>query len=89
MRANDASKHPPGLPKLGRDSFIGLQEFLVGYSKDPKQPQSSARPICQLPDTLGQANQPPYTLLHIGARRATHYATGEKREIVSNLPVKT
>ena len=29
-----------------KDSFIGPQEFVVGYSKAPKQPQSSARPIC-------------------------------------------
>ena len=29
-----------------KDLFIGLQEFVVGYSKAPEQPQSSARPIC-------------------------------------------
>ena len=29
-----------------KDSFIGPQEFVVGYSKAPEQPQSSARPIC-------------------------------------------
>ena len=28
------------------DLFIGRQEFVVGYSKAPEQPQSSARPIC-------------------------------------------
>ena len=28
------------------DSFISLQGFVVGYSKVPEQPQSSARPIC-------------------------------------------
>ena len=28
------------------DLFIGPQEFVVGYSKAPEQPQSSARPIC-------------------------------------------
>ena len=28
-----------------KDSFIGQQEFVVGYSKAPEQPQSSARPI--------------------------------------------
>ena len=27
-------------------SFIGPQEFVVGYSKAPKQPHSSARHIC-------------------------------------------
>ena len=29
-----------------KDLFIGLQEFVVGYSKAPEQPQSSTRPIC-------------------------------------------
>ena len=29
-----------------KDLFIGQQEFIVGYSKAPEQPQSSARPIC-------------------------------------------
>ena len=34
--------------RIGRikDLFIGPQEFVVGYSKAPEQPQSSARPIC-------------------------------------------
>ena len=29
-----------------KDSFTGLQEVVVGYSKAPEQPQSSARAIC-------------------------------------------
>ena len=29
-----------------KDLFSGPQEFVVGYSKAPEQPQSSARPIC-------------------------------------------
>ena len=29
-----------------QDPFIGPQEFVVGYSKAPKQPQSNAWPIC-------------------------------------------
>ena len=32
--------------KEDKDLFIGPQEFVVGYSKAPEQPQSSARPIC-------------------------------------------
>ena len=28
-----------------KDLFIGPQEFVVGYSKAPEQPQGSARPI--------------------------------------------
>ena len=31
--------------RRNKDSFIGPQEFVVGYSKAPEQPQSSARPI--------------------------------------------
>ena len=31
---------------LFKDLFIDPQEFVVGYSKAPEQPQSSARPIC-------------------------------------------
>ena len=34
------------LKKIFQDLFIGPQEFVVGYSKAPKQPQSSARLIC-------------------------------------------
>ena len=29
-----------------KDLFIDPHEFVVGYSKAPEQPQSSARPIC-------------------------------------------
>ena len=29
-----------------KDLLIGLQEFVVGYSKAPEEPQSSAWPIC-------------------------------------------
>ena len=32
--------------KDDKDLFIDPQEFVVGYSKAPEQPQSSARPIC-------------------------------------------
>ena len=31
---------------MDKDLFIDPQEFVVGYSKAPEQPQSSARPIC-------------------------------------------
>ena len=50
----------------------------MGYSKAPEQPQSSTRPTCHSHAmTRTGANQPPYTLLHIGARRATHCASGD------------
>ena len=35
-----------GEVKEEEDLFIDPQEFVVGYSKAPEQPQSSARPIC-------------------------------------------
>ena len=31
-----------------KDLFIGPQEFVVGYSKAPEQPQNSAWPICHI-----------------------------------------
>ena len=34
------------LPFFCKDLFIGQQDFVVGYSKAPEQPQSRARPIC-------------------------------------------
>ena len=48
-----------------KDLFIGRQEFVVGYSKAPEQPQSSARPVCHSHAmTRTGANQPPCALLH-------------------------
>ena len=52
-------------------------KLFVGYSKAPEQPQSSARPICQSHAMTSTGREP--ALLHIGARRTTHYATGEGR----------
>ena len=53
-------------------------KLFVGYSKAPKQPQSSARPICQS-HTMTSMGREPTTICivaYIGARRATHCATG-------------
>ena len=36
----------PNSSSCVKDLFIGPQEFVVGYSKAPEQPQSSARPMC-------------------------------------------
>ena len=59
------------------DLFTGLQEFAVGYSKAPEQPQSSARPICHS-HAMTRTGREPATICTAayGARRATHYATG-------------
>ena len=43
------------------DLFIGPQEFVVGYSKAPEQPQSSARPIC-LSHTMTRTGREPATV---------------------------
>ena len=44
-----------------KDLFIGPQEFVVGYSKAPEQPQSSARPICHF-HTMTRAGREPATV---------------------------
>ena len=63
-----------------RDSFIGPQEFVVGYSNAHEQPQSSARPICRS-HTMTSTRREPATirsaLVHIGASRTAHCATGD------------
>ena len=43
------------------DLFIGPQEFVVGYSKAPEQPQSSARPICHS-HTMTRTGREPTTI---------------------------
>ena len=40
------------------DSFIGPQEFVVGYSKAPEHPHSSARPICHSHATTSMGRKP-------------------------------
>ena len=60
-----------------KDLFIGRQEFVVGYSKAPEQPQSSARPICHSHAMTNTGREPATICICIGAHRATHYATGD------------
>ena len=61
-----------------KDLFIDLQEFVVGYSKAPEQPQSSARPICHS-HTMRRMGREPATIrtAAYGAPRATHCTTGD------------
>ena len=47
------------------DSFIGRQEFVVGYSKAPEQLQSSARPICHSHAMTSTGREP--ATIHIAA----------------------
>ena len=42
-----ANLKKPCIKHKDKDLFLGPQEFVVGYSKAPEQPQSSARPICR------------------------------------------
>ena len=44
--------------RIFKDLFIGPQEFVVGYSKAPEQPQSSARPICHSHATTRTGREP-------------------------------
>ena len=67
-----------------KDLFIGPQEFVVGYSKAPVQPQSSARPICHSHAMTRTGREPATirTAAYIyGARHATHCATGDDMKI--------
>ena len=44
-----------------KDLFIGPQEFVVGYSKAPEQPQSSTWPICHS-DAMTSTGREPATI---------------------------
>ena len=61
-----------------KDSFIGLQEFVIGYSKAPKQPQSSARHICHS-HTLTSTGREPATIRITAYRSSPHYALRGRR----------
>ena len=52
-----------------QDLFIGPQEFIVGYSKGPEQPQSSARPVCQSHTMTSMGCEP--TIICIAAYRSS------------------
>ena len=52
-----------------KDSFIGQQEFVLGYSKAPEQPQSSARLICHSHTTTSTEREP--ATIRIAAYRSS------------------
>ena len=59
-------------------SFIGPQEFVVGYSKAPEQPQSSVKSTCHSHAMMSTGAWTSHrTHYCIGACRATHCATGD------------
>ena len=55
-----------------KNLFIGPQGFVVGYSKAPEQPQSSARPICHS-HTMTSTGREPATIRIAAYRSSPHY----------------
>ena len=77
-----SSYYTPYLRIRDKDSFISPQEFVVGYSKAPEQPQSSARPICHSHTMTSMGREP--ATMHIAAyTSSTHYALchGRRQEL--------
>ena len=62
-----------------KDSFIGSQEFVVGYSKAPEQPQSSARPICHS-HTMTSTGREPATIRIAAYRSSLRYTLRHGRQ---------
>ena len=56
-----------------KDLFIDPQEFVVGYSKAPEQPQSSARPICHS-HAMTRTGREPATIRIAVYRSSPRYA---------------
>ena len=61
------------------DSFIDLQEFVVGYSKAPEQPQSSAKPICHS-HTMTSTGHESATICIAAYRSSMSYALHHGRQ---------
>ena len=65
-----------------KDLFIGLQEFVVGYSKAPEQPQSSARTMCHS-HTMTRTGREPATIRIAAYRSSPRYALRHGRREIS------
>ena len=63
-----------------KDLFIGPQEFVVGYSKAPEQPQSSARPMCHS-HTMTNTGREPATIRIAAYRSSPRYALRHGRRL--------
>ena len=61
-----------------KDPFIGPQEFVVGYSRAPEQPQSSTRPICQSHAMTSTGSEPANTRI-AAYRSLQRYALRHRR----------
>ena len=70
--------------QLMKDLFIVPQEFVVGYSKAPKQPQSSARPICHS-HTMSSSGREPATVRIAAYRSSPRYALYHGRQIYRKM----
>ena len=68
-----------------KDSFIGPEEFVVGYSKAPEQPQSSARPVCHS-HTMTSTGREPATIRIAAYRSSPRYALRHGRSLVKFAP---
>ena len=67
-----------------KDLIIGPQEFVVGYSKAPEQPQSSARPLCHS-HTMSSSGREPATIRIAAYNRSSpHYTLCHRRRIIYN-----
>ena len=72
-----------GLVRKEEDSFIGLQEFVVGYSKAPEQSLSTARPICHSHTMTSMGREP--ATIHIAAYRSSpHYLVCHRRHLLTH-----
>ena len=67
-----------------KDPFIGPQEFVVGYSKAPEQPQSSARPICHS-HAMTRTGRDPTTIRIAAYRSSLRYALRHGRRLYHSL----
>ena len=65
--------HKVRIKDKDKDLFIGQQEFAVGYSKAPEQPQSSARPICHS-HAMTRTGHEPATIRIAAYRSSPRYA---------------
>ena len=63
-----------------KDLFIGPQEFVVGCSKAPEQPQSSARPICHS-HTMTRTGREQATLRIAAYKSSLRYALRHGRRL--------
>ena len=65
-----------------KNLFIDPQEFVVGYTKAPEQPQSSARPICHSHVMTSTGREP--ATIHIAAKELAALRTASLGHLLSH-----